>query len=210
MKKFFTKKRIIWLSIPLLFILLLFLFRFSILRGIGNYLVYEDPIEKVEAIFVLSGSPDTRAWEAAKWIKQGYSNLVVCTGQEIAIPYAEEFGMDTLFTPDLTKRFLMADGVDSTKIEILFKGTSTFEEFEAIRDFCKARKMKTIMVISSNFHTRRISKVFTRQLKKEGIRVIIRGAEEPEFNPNLWWKNESGLIFVNNEYVKLFYYAFKY
>jgi hypothetical protein len=33
---------------------------------------------------------------------------------------------------------------------------------------------------------------------------------ESTFDRASWWKNESGLITLNNEYLKLVYYYFKY
>jgi hypothetical protein len=30
------------------------------------------------------------------------------------------------------------------------------------------------------------------------------------FDQTNWWKNETGLITLNNEYIKWFYYLFKY
>jgi hypothetical protein len=31
-----------------------------------------------------------------------------------------------------------------------------------------------------------------------------------DYDPERWWDTEEGLLMVNNEYVKLLYYALKY
>ena len=52
--KFLKRKWLLFLLIPVLIIGLLYLFRYPMMRAIGNYLVSEDPLENVQAIFVLS------------------------------------------------------------------------------------------------------------------------------------------------------------
>ena len=84
------------------------------------------------------------------------------------------------------------------------------EEFEAIKDMCKQRDWKTSMVVSSLFHTRRIHEFFRLPLYFEGIEMVLRGAAERSFDEQNWWTKEPGLIFLNNEYIKMGYYWLKY
>lgn len=207
--KYLKNKWVIFLLLPIFILVLLYLFRFPICRLAGNYLVAEDPLSTVDAVFVLSGSALPRGNEAARIYKLGYSRKIIFTGQELSIPGVPELGIDSVCTSELTQKFAVAAGVNPADTELLVKGTSTFEEFEAIREYCKSKQLKRIMVVSSNYHTRRIKNVFKNTLAKEGIAVIVRGAVDG-FHPESWWKTESGLISLNNEYVKLVFYAFKY
>jgi len=79
-----------------------------------------------------------------------------------------------------------------------------------ILKYCIDHDIKKTIILSSKFHTLRVRKVFEPVLEKNGIEVIIRGAPSTKYSEHNWWKKEAGLIMVNNEYVKLVYYFFKY
>lgn len=191
-------------------LLLLFLLAFHkpILRGVGQYLVVEDPLRKVDAIYVLSGNPGDRGKEAAKLYHQGYAPEVVCLGGEPADALAL-YGIDIL-TASMTEKVLAEAAVPQAAIRLLPKGSSTYEEFEAITADCKARDYKDIMIVSSRFHTRRIHMFFRLRLHFEGIAMVLRGARENSFEEEAWWKKEPGLLFVNNEFIKMAYYWLRY
>ena len=67
-----------------------------------------------------------------------------------------------------------------------------------------------VLVISSLFHLRRIGQVFEAPFAQEGITVLLHGAPSDQFDEARWWQYEEGLIMLNNEYVKLLYYAWRY
>lgn len=186
----------------------LVVFRGSLLRGIGGGLVVEDPPKPVDALFVLSGNAYDRGREAARLYHAGYAPKVVCLGGE-GNPALEMFDI-VILTAELTQKVLREENVPMADIELLQEGTSTFEEFEAIVAMCKDRGWDEIMVVSSRFHTRRIHEFFRLRLHFAGIQMVLRGARESVFDEELWWKSEPGLIFVNNEYVKLLYYWLNY
>lgn len=196
-----------WLF-PLVLLFFLALFHKSVLRGMGNYLIVQDEKEKVDAIFVLSGNSFDRGREAAKLYAEGWAPKVVCLGGEVN-PALELYGINDL-TAKMTEGVLLRAGVPSSAIELLPEGTSTFEEFEAITAYCQARGLDKIMVVSSLFHTRRIHRFFRLRLHLEGIDLVLRGSSETAFDESAWWKNEPGLIFLNNEYIKMGYYWLKY
>ena len=188
-------------------LLILFIVRKPILRGLGNYLIYENEPQKAEAMFVLSGSPYDRGREAARLFKEDFAESIVCVGENI--PHNFKVLDIRLTESELTKLQIIKSGVSEDAITVLPKGTSTLEESDHILHFCKANGFVKIMVVSSKFHTRRIRQVFRKKFAREGIEVVIRGAPSSEFSEKSWWENEYGLLFVNNEYVKQLYYLFK-
>lgn len=195
-------------AILLLVLAFLFLGRNRILRAIGHHLIVQDPVEQVDALFVLSGNSFDRGREAARLYKAGHAPTVVCLGGE-PNPALELYGIHDL-TGQMTQGVLREEGVPNSAIELLPEGTSTFEEFQAIVERCHARGWKTVMVVSSLFHTRRIHEFFRLRLHFEGIRMVLRGSAESAFSEDEWWKREPGLIFVANEYIKRLYYWLRY
>ena len=71
-------------------------------------------------------------------------------------------------------------------------------------------KIHKIIVVSDKFHTNRINYAFRSIFEEGGIEIVLRGAPNRAYEEQNWWANESGLLMVNNEYVKLFYYYIHY
>jgi len=190
--------------------LLMFLLRAPLLRGIGQWLIKEDNLQQVDATFVLSGAAEERCTLAADLYQRGFTPLLIPTGEGIN-PTLEAMNMP-MMDAEVGRQALLRMGVDSSAIRVLKRGTSTFEESEEILGYSLREEFRRIMIISSKFHTRRIQGVFKDKYHDEGIEVVVRGADPlPDtYEIDQWWKSESGLIFVNNEYMKLLYYALKH
>jgi uncharacterized SAM-binding protein YcdF (DUF218 family) len=207
-----TKKIIRWclwrLGIVIFLLLAAYLFRRPIMRGLGNFLIREDEIQQSEAIFVLSGGPADRAAEAARLMKSGWAPRVICTGA--SVPYLFEVIGDSTDEADLTRLALEQEGVAPSKITVVHEGTSTREESQIVANYCKSKAWKRIIIVSDKFHTHRIDYAFRDIFEAAGIELILRGAPSSAYREDLWWSGESGLLMVNNEYVKLFYYYLHY
>src|SRR5579864_5511732 len=63
-----------------LFGLTIYVFRTPLLQSIATNLIVEDPLQKSEAMFVLSGGAYDRGNEAGRLFKLGYANRIICTG----------------------------------------------------------------------------------------------------------------------------------
>ena len=51
-----------------------------------------------------------------------------------------------------------------------------------------------------------MKRVFSQKFEESGIQLIFRGAPAKDYDENEWWKYEKGLLMVNNEYIKWWYY----
>ena len=202
------KKLLVALGTFIILLGILFLFRVPILHALGNVLICEEPVEKVQAIFVLSGGPLDRGGEAAKLYGAGISKRVICTGSNTPADFAA-LGI-TYLESEITRIYMMHEGVPDSSIDLIKKGTSTREEEECILDYCKKNNLNNVMVVSSKFHTRRICRTFNKAFSNAHIHLIIHGASSSTYDENNWWKREDGLIAVNNEYIKILYYWVKY
>ncbi len=205
--KRFLKRTVIVTTGCCVLLILLFLLHAPLLRIIGNQLIDEDSVEKTPALFVLSGDAWDRGNEAIKLYKHGFAEKIICTGENVprlfliaGIPYPES---------ELTQLHLLASGIPTRDIELLCKGTSTKEEADYILEYCKLHDIKKLTIVSTKFHTRRIGNTFRKKFEDAGLQLIIRGAPSSAYDENEWWKSENGLIFVNNEYIKVLYYWMK-
>jgi uncharacterized SAM-binding protein YcdF (DUF218 family) len=89
-------------------------------------------------------------------------------------------------------------------------GTSTWEEAELVAGYCEREGYKVVLVVTSQFHTRRTRQVFRQALRAVGVDVTVIGAPPSEYSTDAWWESEKGLLFVYDEYIKLIYYWLKY
>lgn len=209
MKTFFTRKRTVWFSILIGIPLMLYLFRVPLFREMGNFLIRADEPQKAEVLFLLGGSSFDRGNEAARILKEGYAERIVCLGANVPTvflaldiyPYTES---------EVARINLLRNGIDSTAIELLAKATSTKEEAEEIVKYCLEKKIMKAIVLSGKFHTRRVGNVFRPAFEENGIELIVIGAPSTLYSEEEWWKSEEGMIALNNEYMKLFYYFVKY
>ena len=209
MKTRITLKKIAkFVGFTLLIFVCIILLRHPLMRLVGNYLIEEDELVRCEAVFMLSGNPEARAKEVLRVYKSGYVKHVVCTGENIPDLFAA-FNIK-IDEADLSRKKLLDEGMPEQCIETLHIGTSTREESDAILSYCQNKGLRKIMVISDRFHTNRIDYAFRDKFEDVGIELVLRGAPALSYSENRWWANESGLLMVNNEYVKLFYYYLKY
>lgn len=188
--------------------ILLWAVRIPILRGMGSFLVTEDPLTHVDEVFVLGGSAVDRGEEAARLYKQGISSRFATTGSQVPGDLST-LGID-LTESDMTKLVMVHHGVPDTMITSFKQGTSTREEAEALLSVALQDHADTVMVVSSAFHLRRARFVFKDRFAQAGITVLFHGANDLAFDKDNWWRDESGLMMVYNEYVKLVYYHLKY
>jgi uncharacterized SAM-binding protein YcdF (DUF218 family) len=182
-------------------------FKTPILRSFSNFLIRQDPTEKADLIVALSGSAYDRGNAAADLYKQGLAPRIICPGGNL-----EEIFLilgDTVYESDMCKKNVIRNGVADSVVTAIHYGTSTREEADTILSYCKLHQVKKIIVVTTLFHTRRAASVYKNRFAKEGIAVIMRGAHSSEFDENLWWQNEYGLISLNNEYMKTLYYLIK-
>lgn len=186
----------------------LFVFRAPILQGIGDNLVHEDTFLTADAMFVLGAGTYERAVAASKLFKSGNISKIVGTG-EMSNPLLMAANCKLMDDATLTKTALISMGVDSTKIEVLSKGTSTYEEAQAILQYAEQKQLKNIVILTSMHHTQRVRLVFKKIFANSSTQVFIRGAYPINYQLTGWWNYEEGLIFVANEYLKLAYYKLK-
>ena len=204
-------KRILLACTITLFILF-FVYRNSILCGIGNFLtVAESAAVKSsnQTFFVLGGNGFERGKGAALLANEFPSSQFICTGGGDTLNEMRAMGLN-LTSAQLTRKCMLENGVDSIRVTELGEATSTYEESEEILAYCINHNLKEISVISSDFHLRRMSLVFGEKFKEKRIVVHFFGTETKDFKAESWWTFEVGLITTFNEYIKIVYYVFKY
>lgn len=200
------------LILTLAFFISIFIYRNSILGGIGDFLTEAESSAVTpsnQTFFVLGGNGYERGKGAALLAQEFPSAQFICTGAGDTLNEMRAMGLN-LTSAQLTRKCMIETGVDSLRVFELGEATSTFEESEEILTYCINHNLKEISVVSSDFHLRRMSMVFGDKFEERGILVHFFGTETKDFKAESWWTFEAGLITTFNEYIKIVYYVFKY
>jgi len=170
-----------------------------IFLGVGRWLVVEDPLDKAQAIVVLSGGLPVRAREAAKLYNAGYAPQVWLTRgvepaaslQEMHIAYIGEDYFNSLV--------LTHEGVPSNAIHILEpRIDNTADEIRTIAAELERQKEATVIIVTTKAHTRRVHTLW-RGLSAGRGRAIVRAASTDTFAPYHWWRSTGDALDVVRE-----------
>jgi len=163
----------------------IFLIRRPLLRFAGNFWVVQDPLAHADAILVLSDDNfgGDRASRAAELFRSGWAPVVVASGRMLR-PYA---GISELMDRDLQNR-----GVPATSVlRFPQNARDTREEAEALRGLVTQKGWRSILLVTSNYHTRRARYIF-RKVFPTSVSINVVPARDLDFDPDSWWETRQG------------------
>lgn len=171
-------------------------------------LIVSAPLERADAIVVLSGSSTLaeRTQHAARLYSQNRAPRILLTtdnhqggwsSAEQRNPYFHEIA-----TNELTRL-----GVPSQNIEVIKPPvSSTWDEAVLVTEYSKTHNLRSILIVTSSYHSRRALWSF-RTLSQDtqvGLDPVPTGIQTPP--PATWWLHGRGWQLVLVEYLKLIYY----
>lgn len=154
--------------------------RHPILRFLAQEWVVDEPAAHADAIVVLGDDNyyADRATHAAELYRQHVAATVVASGRRLR-PSAT---LTEVMTHDLIER-----GVPKERIVGIAQDVdSTREEAEGVAKLAQERGWKTLVVVTSNYHTRRARYIYSKVLPP-GITATMASARDGDFDPERWW-----------------------
>jgi uncharacterized SAM-binding protein YcdF (DUF218 family) len=180
----------------------------------AKFLIKEAPLDRADAIVVLSGSATyrERVHEAARLFLEGRASRVVITNDNHQGAWSST-EQRNLFYYERSLEELKKSGVPPQSIEVLMQPvTGTYDEAEVIRDYAQQHGLHSILIVTSAYHSRRalwvLSKVFRDTGVQIGLDAVPPGKQSPP--PATWWLSLRGWKLVPTEYVKMVYYVIRY
>jgi uncharacterized SAM-binding protein YcdF (DUF218 family) len=175
----------------------------------GRYLQHEDPLRRADALFVLGGSNLERGLEAADLYREGYAPAIVLSPaqEEPAVAVARARGVRFPREADLIRDALVGLGVPSGAI-VIGQGSvdNTAAEGALLRALMAARGWRSVIVVTSKYHTRRAGFAMRRALAGTGAEVIVRASRYDPGDPARWWRHRRDVRFMMEEWPKLIAY----
>lgn len=173
-------------------------------------LIVSAPLASADAIVVMSGSSayKERTDKAAQLYREGRAPLVLLTNDGQRGGWSSAQQRNPYFFERATDELIKA-GVPEASIRIVpGVAESTREESQVIRDYAVNERFRSLLVVTSSYHSRRALRSLRSACAETGITV---GLEPSSAAPAaFWWLHEQGWRTVGVEFVKVAYYWAKY
>jgi len=181
----------------------LFVAAILVFRGVGDWLVREDPLMHADALVVLSGGLPYRAEAAAHYFESGYASEVWLTRPEGPSEQMRELGVQYVSEEDYNRQILIHLQVPEKSVRILPNTViDTEQEVEEIaRDLRKEGK-SSVIIVTSPEHTRRVRALW-KKLAGEHLKAVVRAAREDPFDGDHWWRDTRDALSVVREVLGL-------
>jgi uncharacterized SAM-binding protein YcdF (DUF218 family) len=164
-------------------VVLLVVFHAAVLAALGNFLVIAGPPQKADVIVVLAGDGfGHRILKAGELIKEGYAPNALISGPD---------GNYGIYECDLAIPFAVRAGDPEAYFTHLeHHARSTAEEAQEVVRKLRELGVKRVILVTSDYHTRRSGKIFRRAAPD--LDFIVVAAPDEFFKPDSWWHNREG------------------
>ena len=169
-------------------VLLLVLAVVAVLGWGGDLLVAPDPLPaKADALVVLAGSyrgEQARQEVALRLLEQGQADHLALSAARMT--YWGEW------LPDLMRRYLARRyGKEQADRAVLclHNADSTREEAQALRPCLEEQGWHSLIVVTSNYHTRRARHIWGEVFRGRPMKISVYGVPDGDFEPHGWWRS---------------------
>jgi uncharacterized SAM-binding protein YcdF (DUF218 family) len=169
------------------------IFQNAILAALGSYLIKSEPPQKADIALVLAGDGEGyRILKAAQLVRQGYVPDVLVSGPS---------GMYGQYECDLAIPFAVKAGYpESYFMHFENEARSTQEEARDAVTRLRQLGMHKVLVVTSDYHTRRAGKIF--RTAAPDLQFVVVAAPDRYFTADGWWHNRQGKKIAFNEWIK--------
>lgn len=173
------------------------------LAWIGAFLVVSDPLQEADALVILAGDEDARLAYGAQLFDQGLADWYILTNMRIDTPdprrtYASIVTRKALRLGVPEERILVVPDIVET----------TYEEAVALSAFVEQRELRSLIVVTSPYHTRRARWILNQVFDGSGVKIIVRPVEDHAYEAGDWWRSATGWRLTGLEYTKMLAHLF--
>ena len=148
-------------------------------RHAGSFLVVNNP-EPADLIVVMAGgNNDLRYWNGVRLMQEGYAHRLLLN----VFAKGQTFGHLDI---DLARELLARTAPGPATVCPLSQ-SSTYDEAQYLAQCFEGSGVKSILVVTSNYHTRRTISIFRKRLPH--YHIAIYAAEDPFYFGQRWWTN---------------------
>jgi uncharacterized SAM-binding protein YcdF (DUF218 family) len=177
-------------------------------------LIVKKELPYVDAIVVLAGSSTylERVRFAARLLEKGQGSAIVLTNDGLLSGWSNTENRNLYFferSVDELRRLGVPAGLITTIPQVV---NSTYDEAVAVRSYAETNRLRSILVITAPYQSRRALWVFRQIFQDSSVEIGLDspppGEQSPQ--PSVWWARTLGWKLVPGEYLKLIYYRSHY
>lgn len=172
--------------------------------SVGRWLVVEDPLEKANAVVVLSGRIPMRALEVARLYQSGWAPQVWLTHPNEPTASLATLDIDDPGEDVFNALVLKHGGVSPADIHTLTPAISnTVDEVRAIASEAEKQNAVIVIIVTTKAHTRRVHALW-KKYSNSRVRIIVRTPADDPFDPVHWWRSTTDVLDVVRETLGMF------
>jgi uncharacterized SAM-binding protein YcdF (DUF218 family) len=175
----------------------------------GRYLEVNEPLERVDAIFVLNGGSVERWREGVDLHRENWATRIVLSPGYTSSAQKDLRAMGIRYPTEmeLTLDAMAQMGVPKGIVSVLpHEVDNTAQEATAIREMLMREGWKSLIVVTSIYHTRRAHLALRREFRGTPVKIIVRTSRYDLSQPRRWWTRRGDVRFVTSELQKLILY----
>ncbi|HEV8525324.1 MAG TPA: YdcF family protein [Terriglobales bacterium] len=165
----------------------------------GRFLVVED-LRKADVILVLDGETDRRPARGLELLRQGYApRLILDSAQHSRLYHATG--------PQLAQQFIAGLPPQEANVTSVCQvaARSTKEEAQQAARCLDAAGARSVLLVTSDYHTRRARAIFRRELPDRQV-AIAAVTDSAEFGA-AWWQHRQWAKRAFEEWLRLIWWA---
>src|SRR6185369_711733 len=141
----------------------------------AKFLVVNTPLHNADAIVVMSGSAvyKERTLRAAEFYHQGLAPRIILTNDNLRGEWSSAEQRNPFFY-ERARNNLLFLGVPAERVEVIAQPvTSTYEEAQTLREYAVAHGLRSLLVVTSAYHSRRALWTLNRVFAGTGIEISL-------------------------------------
>jgi uncharacterized SAM-binding protein YcdF (DUF218 family) len=166
------------------------------------------PLLRTDAIVLLAGAFRERAPGAARLYREGTAPLVILTNDGIFSSWSQKHQRN-LYNIEWATELLVAQGVPrSAIVHLPFHGSGTIYDALATREYVQKNRLGSLLLVTSDYHTRRALWTFRRVFGREPVTIGIVPVDSPK---HVWFRDLGRMSWeLLSEFVKSAYYFIRF
>jgi hypothetical protein len=193
------------------FVVTIFSFKKTLLINYANFFIINDAKKNADLILILSGNVLTRAPHAANLIKDGYSSRVMITNMKWhQLPFGLTYPSDIQMAKTILGKYNLNNELEILPSLKSLGASSTFDEAYDLRDYLLKNKLKNIILVTDENHSRRALMAFKKIINNlPQVNITVSSAPNEIYNKRNWWKSDLGLkTYILELFLYVYYYLY--
>jgi hypothetical protein len=182
--------------VVLVFLILILIFVLAFVNQAARLLVVNEP-KKSDCIVALAGEASLRPARALELLRQGVAPRAFLDAEARTVLYDQRL-------TDIAQKYINslpeADRVSVCPIA----GFSTFEEADDVKRCLQPLQVHRVLVVTSEFHTRRALLIFRHRLPQ--YQISVAAAHAPGSFGDNWWTNREWAKSTFDEWSKIVWF----